>query len=213
MLQSVREISNLHVRIWVLGFDHKNVPAVLQRGKSISTAHRVTNDCYIMAPRGKVVKSINLQRPKMLVISQLWIITIPNLVWQMHISVFKFVSVAKSMHQLIVPTLLNPNSLKKKNMWMTSEAYPLRAHTNWYYPWGSRGWHTILESTCPGGANWHNFNLPYCLSTCPVIKTIYTIYCAIIKNVKIHRYIFWFSLQKYFTNKFCLPQGQVTFRS
>ena len=36
MPESVREISKLHVRIWVLGFDHKNVPTVLQRGKSIS---------------------------------------------------------------------------------------------------------------------------------------------------------------------------------
>ena len=150
----------------------------------------------------------------MLVISQLWIITIPNLVWQMHISVFKFVSVAKWMHQWIIPTLLNPNSLKKKknNRWLASEAYPLWAHTNWHYPWGSRGWHTILESTCPGGANGIISTCPIGLSTCPVINTIYTIYCAIIKNVKIHKYIFWFCLQKYFTSKFCLPQGQVTFR-
>ena len=153
----------------------------------------------------------------MLVISRLWIITITNLVWQMHISVFKFVSVAKSMHWWIVPTLLNPNSLKKNkknnnNRWLASEAYPLWAHINWHYLWGNRSWHTILESTCPGGGQtWHNFNLTYCLSTCSVINTIYTIYCAII-NVKIQKYIFWFSLQKYFTNKFCLPQGQVTFR-
>ena len=41
-----------------------------------------------------------------------------------------------------------------------------------------------------GGQTWHNFNLPYCLSTCPVINTIYAIYCAIIKNVKMHKYIF-----------------------
>ena len=53
MPELVREISKLHVRIWVLGFDHKNVPTVLQRGRSICTAHRVTNDCCIMAPVAK----------------------------------------------------------------------------------------------------------------------------------------------------------------
>ena len=51
--ESVKEIPKLHVRIWVLGFDHKNVPTVLQRGKSVSMAHRVTNDCCIIAPLAK----------------------------------------------------------------------------------------------------------------------------------------------------------------
>ena len=49
-----------------------------------------------------------------------------------------------------------------------------------------RFWKALAQ----GGQTWHNFNLPYCLSTCPVINTLYTIYCAIIKNVKIHKYIF-----------------------
>ena len=44
MPESAREISKLHVRIWVLGFDHKNDPTVIQRGKSIFTASGVTDD-------------------------------------------------------------------------------------------------------------------------------------------------------------------------
>ena len=51
-----------------------------------------------------------------------------------------------------------------------------------------RFWKALAQGG--GGQTWHNFNLPYRLSTCPVINTIYTIYCAIIKNVKIHKYIF-----------------------
>ena len=71
----------------------------------------------------------------------------------------------------------------------------------------------------PRGQAWHNFNLPFCLSTCPVPGNQYNIYlyvvwvemlkqtslyiyCAIIKNVKIQKYIFWFSLWWYFNNKF-----------
>ena len=147
----------------------------------------------------------------MLVISRLWIITIPNLVWQMHISVFKFVSVAKWMHRWIVPTLLNPNSLKKKTGDWQAKHIPLSTH-QLTLSLRQQGLTYDFGKHLPRGQTWHNFNLFYCLSTCPLISTIYTIYCAIIKKVKIHKYIFWFSLQKYFTNKFCLPQGQVTFR-
>ena len=155
----------------------------------------------------------------MLVISRLWIITIPNLAWQMHISVFKFVSVAKLMQRWILPTLLNPNSLKKTTTttgdWQAKHI--LSKHTSTDIICEAAGvdirfWKALARGGGEWGAQtWHNFNLTYCLSSCPVINTIYTIYCAII-NVKIQKYIFWFSLQKYFTNKFCLTQGQVTFR-
>ena len=50
-----------------------------------------------------------------------------------------------------------------------------------------RFWKALAQGG--GGQTWHNFNLTYCLSTCPVINTIYTMYCAII-NVKIQKYIF-----------------------
>ena len=53
-----------------------------------------------------------------------------------------------------------------------------------------RFWKALAQMGGWGGQTWHNSNFPYCLSTCSVINTIYTIYCAIIKNVKIHKYIF-----------------------
>ena len=66
----------------------------------------------------------------------------------------------------------------------------------------------------PRGQAWHNFNMPYCLSTCLVIQTYIhcmyvvqeemlkpmqkqttlTIYCAIIKDVNIQKYLLCFSL-------------------
>ena len=53
---------------------------------------------------------------------------IPNLVWQMYISIFKFVIAAK-------PQQFENNNNKKKKGDAQAKHIPLRAHISWHYLW------------------------------------------------------------------------------